>query len=245
MYARPTILFPLILLAVLAVLTSWIDYSVQLPEARIDGSSRHDPDYILNNFVTSRTDQNGDLRYHLEASEMRHFPDDDTTLLTAPHFVRYELDKPFTSIEGKTGFVSSKAEKIEFVDDVKVVRQAYNGKGEMTLLTDRLDVMPDEETARTASPVVILQAPKTVIHATGMFYDKKNKTLQLLHAVKAHYESPRLASIDTPNSEHRRPQDAMRLESGLDSITRQIERRVRPTGAPQPAVKLNLSKDLD
>jgi lipopolysaccharide export system protein LptC len=38
--------------------------------------------------------------------------------------------------------------------------------------------------------VIIRQAPKTVIYATGMVYDKKIKTITLLHKVRAHYEKP-------------------------------------------------------
>lgn len=245
MHARPTILLPLVLLALLAILTFWIDYSVQVPEPKMDGSNRHDPDYILNNFVTTRTDENGDLRYRLTAEEMRHYPDDDTTELELPHFTRFEVDKPFTQIEGKKGFVSSAADRIEFVDDVKVVRQAYSGKGEMVVVTDRLDVFPDDERAVTDRPVVITQAPKTVIHATGMIYDKKKQTVELRNRVKAHYEKPSMNVSSTPNNLNRRPADAMRLETGLDATSNQTERRVRPVGAVQPEIQLNLSKDID
>jgi len=245
MYARPSILFPIVLLAILAVLTFWIDYAVQAPEARIDGSSRHDPDYILNNFTTTRTDENGELRYRLSALEMRHYPDDDTTELEKPQFERYEVDKPFTTIEGNKGFVSTDAETVEFIDDVKVVRQAFNGKGEMVVLTDRLEVMPNEEMAKTDRPVVITQEPKTVIHATGMIYDKKNQTVQLLSRVKAHYEKPNVDSATTPKSMNRRPTGAMRLESQMDAAANQVKRNVIPAGAVQPEVQLNLSKDID
>jgi lipopolysaccharide export system protein LptC len=245
MYARPSILFPIVLLAMLAMLTFWINYAVQAPEAKIDGSSRHDPDYILNNFTTTRTDENGELRYRLTALEMRHYPDDDTTELEKPQFERYETDKPFTIIEGNKGFVSADAETVEFIDDVKVVRQAFNGKGEMVVLTDKLDVMPNEEMAKTDRPVVITQEPKTVIHATGMIYDKKNQTVQLLSRVKAHYEKPNVDPATTPNSMNRRPTGAMRLESQMDAVANQVKRNVIPAGAVQPEVQLNLSKDID
>lgn len=245
MHARSTILLPLALLAVLALLTFWIDYSVQAPTQKPAGSSRHDPDFILHNFTTTRTDENGDLRYRLTANEMRHYPDDDTTELEQPHFTRYQIDKPFTQIEGKKGFVSSDAEKIEFVDDVRVVRQAYNGKGEMVVLTDRLDVFPNEERAVTDRPVVITQEPKTVIHAVGMVYDKKKETVELGKRVKAHYEKPSMDISSTPNNLNRRPANAMRLETGLDTVSSQLNRRVRPLGAVQPEVELKLSKDID
>ena len=60
-----TILFPLIVLGVLAFITFWIDHTVKLQAPKIDGSSRHDVDYFLENFVTTRTDTKGNLRHVL------------------------------------------------------------------------------------------------------------------------------------------------------------------------------------
>ena len=179
MYNRPVILFPLALLGVLALLTLWIDRSVQPPIPKPDGSTRHDPDYILNNFVTTKTDVNGDIRSVLRAQEMRHFPDNDTTELNAPDLVQH-------------GWVSSNGENVKFMDDVKVVREAFADRGEMTLLTEYLDVVPDTGIATTDRPVVIKQAPKTVIHGTGMIYNKKKQTMTLLKNVRVHYERPAL-----------------------------------------------------
>ncbi len=183
-------MFPLGVLALLAILTFWIDRTVQSPEPKVDGSSRHDPDYILHNFTTSRTDSNGNLRYVLKAAEMKHYPDDDSTKLLSPHFTQFAIDKPYTRIEGDRGVVSSDGETIEFMDNVRVVRQAFKDRGEMTVTTSYLKLVPKTEVATTDKPVVITQEPKTVIYATGMVYDKKQKTVDLLSKVKVHYEKP-------------------------------------------------------
>lgn len=202
MYGRSTILFPLALLALLALLTFWIQRTVQTPEPKLDGSSRHDPDYILNNFVTIKTDANGNLRYRLVASEMKHYPDDDSTELQHPHFTRYAPGKPYTQIEGQRGFVSSNGENIQFLDNVKVVREAFKDRGEMVVLTEFLNIEPKKDLVTTDRPVVITQAPKTVIHATGMVYDKKRQTVKLLNNVQVHYERPSLTKKPrTPESQ--------------------------------------------
>jgi lipopolysaccharide export system protein LptC len=193
MYGRPTILFPLALLALLALLTFWIQRTVQPPTPKLDGSNRHDPDYILNNFVTTKTDTKGNLHYRLVASEMKHYPDNDSTELQHPHFTRYAPGKPYTQIEGQRGFVSSNGENIQFMDNVKVVRQAFKDRGEMVVLTEYLNVEPKKDLVTTDRPVVITQAPKTVIHAIGMVYDKKQQTVKLLKNVQVHYERPDLA----------------------------------------------------
>lgn len=187
---KSAILFPLALLLLLAVITFWINLTVQSPVPKIDGSSRHDPDYMMSNFVTTQTDENGDLRYKLAAVEMRHFPDDDSTELQRPRYTQFAVGKPYTQAEGLRGYVSSDGEEVQLVDNVKVTRQAFAGKGEMTLETEYLNIRPNEELVRTDSPVVIRQAPNTIIYATGLVYEKKKQTLTLLNNVRAHYERP-------------------------------------------------------
>ncbi len=191
MINRTAIIFPLVLAGLMALLTFWIYRTVEQQGPKNDGSNRHDPDYIMQNFVTTQTDTDGKLRYMLAASKMTHYPDNDSTILELPKFTQYAVDKPYTKIKGKFANVSSDGEEIEVIDDVVVVRQATADKGEMQVLTDKLVIFPNEDLAKTDRPVVIKQAPKTVIHATGMIYDKNKKTLQLLKRVNAHYEKPK------------------------------------------------------
>jgi lipopolysaccharide export system protein LptC len=192
MYKRPFILFPLALLTILALLTFWIDRTVQRPQPKPDGSSRHDPDYILHNFVTTKMDINGDVHYILRAAEMKHFPDDDTTELKQPDLIQYG-DGPHTRIEAQRGMVSSNGETVQFMGDVKVVREASADRGEMTLLTQYLKVTPSTEVATTDRPVIIKQAPETVVHGTGMIYNKNEQTIKLLNDVRVHYVRPAMA----------------------------------------------------
>jgi len=187
---KSTIIFPLILLTMLALLTFWINQSVQKPSPKLDGSSRHDADYIVSNFVTTHTDVVGNLRYKLAAVEMKHFPDDDSTELQRPRYTQFAIGKPYTQIEGLRGEMSDNGELVEIFDNVKVTREAFKEKGEMTLETDYLNVRPNDEVVQTPNDVVIRQEPKTVIYATGMLYEKKKRTFTLLNKVRAHYEKP-------------------------------------------------------
>lgn len=190
MLTRSALFFPLALAVLLALLTFWINQTVEQQGPKIDGSNRHDPDYTMHNFVTTQTDMLGKVKYILAATEMVHYPDDDSTVLQRPRFTQYTADKPYTQIEGLRGYVSSNGEQVELVDNVKVVRQAFEGKGEMQLLTEKLLILPKQDLVKTDAPVTITQAPKTVITGTGMIYDKKAQTMTLLNRVKVHYERP-------------------------------------------------------
>jgi lipopolysaccharide export system protein LptC len=190
MNGRSTIIFPLIVLGVLALITFWIDSTVQSDTEKHDDRHRHDVDYLMENFVTTKTDIKGNLHNMLAAVEMKHFPDKDTTELLRPRYTQFGENKPYVQVEAQKGFVSANGEVIEFKGRVVVVRQAFDGRGEMRLETDYLKVLPKTEYASTDSDVRITQAPRTVIHGTGMIYDKSQENFTLKHRVRVHYEKP-------------------------------------------------------
>ncbi len=221
----PAIWFALIVLALLAALTFWIDRAVQPPQPKRDGSTRHDPDYIIENFSSSRADRFGNPRFSLAGVQMRHYPDDDSTDLVQPVFTQFSLKKPTTRIEGQRGLVSSNGENIYFMDNVKIVRAATRSKGELTVLTEYLHIIPERDFVETDKPVTILQAPRTVIHAKGMEYYKKEGLLKLFGNVKVHYERP-----DAP------PMPALTIEQVAGSKAKM------PVAASIPRVQSKTSK---
>lgn len=199
MINRSALFFPIVLAVMLALLTFWISQTVEQQGPKLDGNNRHDPDYTMHNFVTTQTDALGQLRYILAATEMLHYPDDDSTVLQRPRFTQYTVNKPYTQIEGLRGYISSNGEEVELVDNVKVVRQAFEGKGEMQVLTEKLWIFPKQDLVKTNAPVTIKQAPKTVITAVGMVYDKKAQIVTLLNRVKVHYERPATIQTKSPS----------------------------------------------
>ena len=185
-----TILFPLVVLSVLALITFWIDHTVKLQAPKLDGSSRHDIDYFLENFVTTRTDSKGNVKHILAAVQMQHYPDNDSTELVRPRFTQYGENRPYTQIEGQKGFVSANGKVVEFKGNVIITRQAYGERGEMRVLTDYIKILPDEEKASTDNQVTIIQGGTKVL-AQGMTYDKSTEDLTLNSRVKGHFENPK------------------------------------------------------
>lgn len=192
------ILLPIALMLFLALLTFWINQNVQEQGLRLSQLSRHDPDYKLYNFVSTRTDAAGNVKYVLAAAEMQHFPDNDYTEMQRPRFTQFGVDKPYTQIYGQHGNISGNGKLVEFSKQVKVVRQGTAEKGEMQLDTERLLLEPDTDIAHTDLPVTIRQKPATVITATGMRFDNKADTVQLFKRVHVHYERAPVAANAAP-----------------------------------------------
>jgi lipopolysaccharide export system protein LptC len=178
--------FPLLLVAVLAALTFWLERLVQAPAPPRDGSTRHDPDYMVENFVAVRMGPDGLRLHQLEANRMLHYPDDDSTHLEAPRLLKFENEKLALSITSKRAHVSREGETVDFYDDVRAVRSATPEQSEMVLTTDHLHVVPDDDYARTDSPVTLVDA-NTKVTAVGLELNNEAKVVKLLSNVRGSY----------------------------------------------------------
>lgn len=178
--------FPLLLVALLAAMSYWLERAVQGPAAPRDGSTRHDPDYIVQDFVVRQLGPDGIAVHQLEAKRMLHYPDDDSTHLEQPTLQRYTQGQLTLKISAIRARVSSEGKTVDFHDDVKAVRLATGERSELTMTTDHLHVVPDDDFAKTDRPVVIVDA-NTKATAVGLELDNKAKTLKLMSNVRGSY----------------------------------------------------------
>jgi lipopolysaccharide export system protein LptC len=184
--------FPVVLLALVAAVTVWLDREVQPPERERDGKSRHDPDYIVENFSALRIGPDGLPRYALSARRMVHYPDDDTTHLEAPRLVSFRGPAAAVTATSKTALLSTNGEEAYLIDDVRLVRAAYDDKSELTMQTSWLHIIPDDNIAKTDRPVQIGNA-NTLITSVGLEFNNETRILKLLSNVRGRYEKPKPA----------------------------------------------------
>jgi len=180
--------FPLLLLAILASLTFWLDQAVQ-QGATGSGAERHDPDYIVDKIVVRRMDANGDVKHTLYAERMTHYPDDDSTHLVTPRFVSNASARAPLSITSRTARVSSGGEHIYFETDVRATRAAYANRSELVMETSYLHVTPDEHIARTDRPVTISDA-HTVARAIGLELNSETRIVKFLSQFRGTFHDP-------------------------------------------------------
>jgi lipopolysaccharide export system protein LptC len=177
----------LIFLVLFAALTLWLDRVVQPGETKLDGSSRHEPDYVVENFSSATLDLTGQPHFTLAAIKMTHYPDDKTTLLERPHFMSFAPNTAPYHIYAQRGIVTEDGKQAYLHDHVRVIREARGAASELTLDTTFLHLIPDEDLAFTDKPVVINDA-HTHITAVGLKLDKRKHLLKLLSNVKVRYE---------------------------------------------------------
>ena len=181
-----TRLFPLALMTSLALLTFWLERTVQEGEAPSQ-LRRHDPDYIVNNFTTTTYNRDGAAESVLSAEKMLHFPDDDSTELVSPRVLHAKPDEPRYTVRAERGALSSGGDEIFLYENVVLVREADASRPEARMTTEFLHILRDRSLVRTDRPVKIVEGNRS-LSGRGMEYNNESRQFELHHDVVARFE---------------------------------------------------------
>lgn len=163
------VLYPVVMIGLLAALTLWLSRTMNFEPLRQDGRLRHDPDYFVDKLNGKRFDGQGKLQYSLVADHMVHFADDESTELTNPRVLHLGRGTPLL-ITALRADVSKDGKVVTLKEDVRLVREPTRDKPRMTLTTTKLTVLPDDEFATTEAPVTITHG-NSVVRGTGFEYN--------------------------------------------------------------------------
>ena len=177
---------PLLPLFGLLAATYWLNLQVQPQAAKPDSSKRHDPDAIIENFSAIKLNEQGVPSFIMVAKKMLHYPDDDSTTLEAPRITMLSAEHPAIHASAKRGMVSSKGDEIFLHDDVEVLRDASAKQDQLSLQTEYLHVIPDQNLTDTDRAVTIVE-DHTTVHAIGMEMNSETRTLKLLSQVRSEH----------------------------------------------------------
>lgn len=183
-----TRLFPLALMLSLALLTFWLDHQVRVEEGAHPSMRRHDPDYLVDNFTTTTYTTDGRVQTVLSASQMVHYPDDDSTDLTIPRVLQAKPEQPRYTARADRGKVSREGDEIFLYDNVVLVREADNVRPEGRLTTSFLHILRDRDLVRSDREV-LFEEPGQWLKGKGMEYFNATRELFLHNDVRGHFES--------------------------------------------------------
>jgi lipopolysaccharide export system protein LptC len=178
---------PALLLAALAALSYWLDEKVQ-PQARHE-SSAGDPDFLVEDFVVTRMDREGKPRYVVQAKKLVHYPGDNSTTLEQPQLTHFDPQTAPVTIRANQGLLSNNGETATFTGDVLVRRLAYGEEPELSLQTSFLQVIPDQDLAKTDREVTLTRG-NSVLHSVGLEFNNATRSLKLLSRVRGSFETP-------------------------------------------------------
>jgi len=164
--------FPIGLLAILAALSYWLGVVSAADPIDIGGRFRHDPDTIIRQFDGISYDERGMRKAGLRGIELRHFPDDESTVVQKPFMQRFTVGEPAT-INADQAVMNSDGSEVDLTGNVKAYRPPQNGKAAIMLTAPHMHVLVDEERARTAGFARIQQGASWI---SGSGFDADNVT---------------------------------------------------------------------
>ena len=113
----------------------------------------HTPDYTLDRFSAVTTGPDGRPERRLSATRMVHFPDDDSTELTAPRMVFYDPPRPPWRVRSERGRITGDKSLVELQGRVEIDRRGDTGVAPMHIVTRDLRIRPEQEYAETDAEV--------------------------------------------------------------------------------------------
>lgn len=181
-----TRLFPLVLVLALALLTFWLERTVRDEEVH-PSQRRHDPDYLVEQFVVTKFNAAGALESTVSAAKMVHYPDDDSTELVAPRLVQAKANEPRMTLSADRGAISHNGEELFLFDNALLVREAGGGRSEARMQSSFLHVIGARSLVRTDREVQVFESGRT-LSGRGMEYHNETWQLFLRNQVRARFE---------------------------------------------------------
>lgn len=185
---RVSHMFPLLLMLALAAASLWLERAVQAPERDSSGKSRHDPDFVAEEFGITKIGASGRPEYILSAARMLHYPDDESTDIVAPSLVQHRDNAPRVVIRADRGVISKNGAEASFRGNVVVVREADRGRGELRVQTEYLRIVPDRDLASSDKQVIITEG-RSRLSGVGLEFNNQTRQFVLLSQVRGTFHA--------------------------------------------------------
>lgn len=183
MNRRPNKLFPLVLLALLAGLTFWLQSLTDWLSASVSHDKRAEaPDYVVEGFTATVFDTQGQVKQHLSGQQAWQQPNDPTIYLLRPHLRQYAGAVLQMEIIGDNGRYNPKTRISQFPGQVTVLRYSP-GQDTAKLVSSQLTIDTEQRTARSPALSVLSRGP-SVVRSTGFTYNDVTQQVKLLSKVK-------------------------------------------------------------
>lgn len=173
-----------------AVLSWWLLSQVQISGEGEDRGRVHRPDFFLDDFILHVMGENGQPKHRIEGTRLVHYPDDDSAEVEEP---RMEIHRPEAAdwrISARFAWIGPAGEQLRLQREVRVERAAGADTTPLTMLTEELLALPDDQYVESDLPVTFLGLGWNV-QAVGMRGWLGEGRMELLSEVRGIHE-PRI-----------------------------------------------------
>ncbi|MCP5152146.1 MAG: LPS export ABC transporter periplasmic protein LptC [Ectothiorhodospiraceae bacterium] len=179
--------WPVLVLFAVTSASTWLLWTLEGQLGVLGESDEHVPDLFVDNFVTTTLGEDGRPQRRLEARQMSHFSDTDTSEFAAPYLVIERDDGgPPWHVRSDRGWLSAGGDVLLLLGPVRIWRNDPSGALRLDVETEDLRVLPDTEYGETDRPVVIRTASMRT-EGVGMRAHLSEGRMELLSDVRTVY----------------------------------------------------------
>ncbi|HEY1043606.1 MAG TPA: LPS export ABC transporter periplasmic protein LptC [Telluria sp.] len=157
-------------------------YIAQLMTAQdmemMSDAHKGEPDYIVENFSAVRMSPDGSPRYIISGARLAHLPIDDSSTVDAPALQSMAPGKPPMYLNSKTARLDHVNNTVELIGNVDIRRAGSATAKPMTIRTEALTVLVDEDQMQTKLPVEMTSGA-TVVHGVGMTANNATRQVKI------------------------------------------------------------------
>ena len=186
---RLSTLIAAVLLAVVTVTSYWYSREMRRPIVRTQPTPGT-PDFIVEHVVLTQFDEHGQARYKLFAEELSYFKENDDIDLNKPRLVSLLPDQPQLQASSARARVTNAGERVLMQGDVQLRRAATADRPALSIRTERMAAIPDEERFSSDVPVLIEQGG-TRLAVSAMDYDNLTRVLTVSGGLRGEMAPPR------------------------------------------------------
>ena len=176
-----------IVLLVAAVVSGWSAWRMRGRDAPASEQAQRS-DYVLRDFELVVLGKDGTESVRLQAPQMQRSREDESLDITTPVFLVPTAQGPWR-LGAERGWVSPEGDLVRLDGNVTGDSDPANPTP-TRFRTTRLELLPDQDLARTDQPVQLTQ-PGIIQSGTGMQADLKTRQYRLLSQVRTRYEPSR------------------------------------------------------
>ena len=194
-FDRVTLYLPVVLMAVLALMSYWLVRTApgdKAPEAVALYDNA--PDYYLHSFSAQSFAANGHLLRQVEGGVGRHFPDTKWTEIDDFHGQSYGAGGAVMLAQAQRGLINEEVTEIQLIGAAQLLRPELNladqaPRPRAVYRSAFLHVFTETEIAKSHLPVEV-EYGRSRFRADSMLYDNVTQTLELNGRVQADFAPP-------------------------------------------------------
>ncbi len=151
---------------------------------------RTEPDYVIDGFRYVKVARDGRAEYVIEGDRLTHDPITDDSLITRPRLNSYAPGRPAMTLSADRARINSDHSEFHLIDHVRLDRPPSRGSEALTVESDYMVVLPDEDIVKS-DHAVRAKLGHSTLEGVGMLADNKQRQLTLQSRVKATYLQPK------------------------------------------------------